>query len=73
VTKLDWEKAKPKPAPEPRRESPKSAALRQTAMANYVSQHGLTCFKCGTPKAEWAKTGRGKHGPWAICVNCVRG
>jgi hypothetical protein len=71
MTKLDWNKAKPKQASEPR-DNRKAAMTRQAAMAEYVSKHDLACFKCGTRRAEWAKTGRGKHGPWAICVNCVR-
>jgi hypothetical protein len=72
VAKLDWSKAKPKPAPPPR-DNRKSAMLRRTAMAEYVATHDLACFKCGAREAEWAKTGRTGRGPWAICVNCVRG
>jgi hypothetical protein len=70
VTKFDWEK--PKPAPEPR-ENRRAAVMRRTAMADYVVEHDLACFKCGTRQAEWAKIGRSGRGPWAICVNCVRG
>jgi hypothetical protein len=71
VTKLNWEKAKPKQAPKPP-DNRKSAMLREEAMAEYVAKHDLVCFKCGTREAEWAKTGRSGRGPWAICVNCVR-
>jgi hypothetical protein len=71
VTKLDWEKAKPKPAPKPR-DDRRAMMLRQTAMAKYVAEHDLACFKCGAREAEWAKTGRSRRGPWAVVVNCVR-
>ena len=71
MTKLEWDKAKPKPAPTPR-DNRKAAMHRQTAMADYVAKHDLACFKCGTREGEWAKTGRSGRGPWAICVNCVR-
>ena len=71
MTKLDWEKAKPKPAQKPR-DNRKAAMLRQEAMAEYVAKHELACFKCGTRQGEWAKTGRSRSGPWAICANCVR-
>ena len=72
MTKLDWDKAKPKPAPGPG-DNRKAAMLRQTAMAEYVAKHELACFKCGTREGEWAKTGRNRRGPWAICADCVRG
>jgi hypothetical protein len=71
VTKLDWRKAKPKPAPEPR-ENRRAAKLRQTAMAEFDARHDLACFKCGTREAEWARTGVSRRGPWTICVDCVR-
>ena len=72
VTKLDWSKAKPKSAPEPR-DKRRESALRQTAIAAFVSKHELACFKCGSREGEWAKTGRSRRGPWAICAKCVRG
>ena len=71
MTKLDWDKAKPKPAPTPR-DTRKQAMRRQDALAEYVAKHDLACFKCGTREGEWAKTGRSARGPWAICANCVR-
>jgi len=71
MSKLDWDKAERKPSSKPR-DNRKTAALRQTAMAEYVATHGLACFRCGAREAEWAKTGRSGRGPWAICVNCVR-
>jgi hypothetical protein len=47
---------------------------RQTALAAFVEEHGIRCFKCGAEKAEWAKTGiSSKRGAWAICVRCVTG
>jgi hypothetical protein len=72
VTKFDWSKAQPKPAPAPR-DNRRSAMLRQDAMLEFVARHDLACFKCGTYEGEWAKTGVSGRGPWAICVNCVRG
>jgi len=72
VTKLDWDKAKTKLSPKPR-DNRRSAGLRQTAMADFVAKHEIGCFKCGAREAEWAKTGVGGRGPWAICLNCVRG
>jgi hypothetical protein len=75
VTKLDWSKAKAKPAPKSfdYRSAGIGRSPRQKALDAYVARHGLACFKCGTRKAEWAKTGRSKRGPWAICAKCVRG
>ena len=57
MTKLDWDKAKPNPAPEPR-DNRRSAMLRQTAMADYVAEHDLACFKCGTREGDRAKRSR---------------
>lgn len=71
MTKIDWEKAEPKPPQQPR-DNRKAAMHRQDAMADYVVKHDLACFKCGTREAEWAKTGRSGRGPWAICVDCAR-
>jgi RNase H len=72
VAKRDWEKAKRRDAVPPKpRDSGQSGAKRQAALAAFVSQHDLRCFKCGAEKAEWAKTGVGKRGPWAICASCV--
>ena len=71
MTKLDWSKAKPKPAPTPRN-TRKSAMLRQTALVDFVARHDLACFRCGTREGMWAKTGVSGRGPWAICVSCVR-
>lgn len=44
----------------------------QMALAKFVAAHDLSCFKCGAVKAEWAKTGISKRGPWAICRHCVQ-
>ena len=46
--------------------------LRQSAIVEYVAKHELACSKGGTREGEWAKTGRTRRGPWAICVDCVR-
>jgi integrase len=46
VTKLNWEKAKPKPPSKPP-DNRKSGMPRQEAMAEYVAKHELACFKCG--------------------------
>lgn len=45
---------------------------RQLRMKAFVSQHGITCFKCGTAHHDWAKTGMSGRRPWAICLQCVR-
>jgi hypothetical protein len=62
VTKLDWDKAKPRLAPEPH-DNRRAATMRHAAMADYAGKHELARFKCGMREGEWAKTGRGKHGP----------
>jgi hypothetical protein len=74
MTKMNWSKAKPRPRPEPSdyRSARIGRTPRQKALDAYVARHDLSCFKCGTKKAEWAKTGRNKRGPWAICLNCLR-
>jgi hypothetical protein len=59
---------------------------RRRGLATYVSFDGgqstsASCFgwsrRCPlqvrTADAEWARTGVGVGGPWAICVDCVRG
>lgn len=47
---------------------------RQMAMAYFVKRHKIECFKCKKDQVyEWAKTGTSKaHGPWAICVECLK-
>lgn len=79
MTRLDWEKAKERErageAKASSRPGPSSAKRRATAeMARtaFVEKHGISCFKCGATKAEWAKTGISKRGAWAICVDCVQ-
>lgn len=81
VAKIDWEKARA--ASRARRDAAEAATVtpaearrrgtRQAALAAFVEQHGLRCFKCGAGDAEWAKTGISKRGPWAICVPCATG
>lgn len=44
----------------------------QAKLAAFVTEHNIGCFDCGTTKAEWAKTGLSKRGPWAVCLSCVR-
>ena len=78
---MDWQRARA--ASRARRDAVETAALtpadarrrgkRQFALAAFVQQHGLRCFKCGASEAEWAKTGISKKGPWAICVPCATG
>jgi hypothetical protein len=36
------------------------------ALATFVKEHDLHCFRCGAEKAEWAKTGVSKRGAWAV-------
>jgi len=60
-------------APEPGQAAARTRRTRQDALAAFVDQHDLSCFKCGATEAEWAKTGISKRGPWAICVTCVAG
>jgi hypothetical protein len=71
--RLDWEKAKRRGiAPTPERDTRKQQMHRQTAMAEFVAKHELACFKCKRNEGPWAKTGVSGHGPWAICMACVR-
>ena len=45
---------------------------RQRQMAEFVAEHGLSCFKCGSVLNAWAATGAGQTRYWAICQVCVR-
>lgn len=38
----------------------------------FVLEHGLSCFKCGTRLNAWAAVGTTKGRDWAICSLCVR-
>jgi hypothetical protein len=74
LARLEWEKANRRERR--RRQSgdqraQKKGTVRQQVIADFVESHGIGCFKCGAPKAEWAKSGISKRGPWAICVPCV--
>jgi hypothetical protein len=74
-----WEKARDRDrAHEAKQAAPADPAAtrqrsaRQDALAAFVEQHELSCFKCGADKAEWAKTGISKkRGAWAIYAHCV--
>jgi hypothetical protein len=76
MPKLDWEKAREKDQAREatsgregdRPSTARRAGIRQQALADFVNEHGLTCFRCGAEKAEWAKTGISERGSWAICV-----
>jgi hypothetical protein len=75
---LDWQKARDRDrAHEATKSAPQGPAAarrrstKEMARAAFVDKHGLCCFKCGTEKAEWAKTGISERGAWAICVHCV--
>jgi hypothetical protein len=57
--------------PEQSPSTARHAGIRQQALADFVQQHDLTCFRCEAEKAEWAKTGISKRGPRAICVPCA--
>src|SRR5258708_21985469 len=80
MAKLDWQKARER---ELTRETANATpagpvtvrrrGAQQEAFAAFVERHDLRCFKCGAPKADWAKTGISKRGPWAICAPCVVG
>lgn len=70
---MDWDKAKRKSAaPAPKPASRKQQDQRQKALAEFVAKHDLSCFKCGSSDGPWAKTGIGKSGLWAICVECTK-
>lgn len=72
MARLDFEKAKRRAAvPREPRDTAQGRGARQAALAAFVAEHGLSCFKCGAESAEWAKTGISERGPWAICVPCV--
>jgi ribonuclease HI len=75
VAKLDWQRARQRDAARDASSEPKARqggnGKRQAALAAFVEQHGLRCFKCGGEKVKWAKTGLSKRGPWAICTDCV--
>jgi hypothetical protein len=45
---------------------------RSARLTEFVAENKLACFACGTSSGPWAKTGSNKHGPWAICIPCVR-
>jgi len=45
----------------------------QAQLVEFVLEHNLACFKCGTRLNTWASTGFNQWGkPYAICVPCVR-
>lgn len=72
--RLDWDKAKQPARRRPsgtKRTSLKQREQRMWAMVEFVQRHNISCFKCGSVSAEWAKTGTSRRGPWAICVFCV--
>ena len=48
------------------------AAKRQMVIADFAAKHNVRCFKCNADRAEWAKSGTSKRGPWIICVPCVK-
>jgi hypothetical protein len=50
----------------------KAADVRRAAMAKFVARHCLSCFVCKRTDQEWAKVDTNAHGPWAICVPCVK-
>jgi hypothetical protein len=75
--RLDWEKARRRElvAHDPigkRERKKRSQERRQRALADFVSRHEISCFKCGKDKAEWATCGTSKRGPWTICIKCVK-
>jgi hypothetical protein len=74
MAKMNWSKARTQTRPQPLdyRVARLGQSPRQKALDAFVAKHDLACFKCKTRKAEWAKTGHGARGPWAICAKCVR-
>ena len=75
--RLDYEKARRDRLPTGGGYKPKVArsAGRQLKLWEYVRKHELRCFSCNRDRLdvqEWAKTGRNKKGPWAICLDCVK-
>jgi len=78
MAKVDWQRARDRDlarkaanASPPDPPTARRRAGQQDALAAFVERHQLLCFKCGVEKAEWAKTGVSKRGPWAICTSCV--
>jgi hypothetical protein len=78
LSRLDWDKARErdrvreaKQTAAPDQGGARRSAARQAALAEFVAKHEIACFKCGAEKAEWAKTGISRRGPWAICVECA--
>jgi len=70
---MEWEKAARRDRLRAAGHPPKHAdAKRQKAIGKFVSEHKLACFVCGGDRAEWAKSGISKRGPWVICVPCVK-
>jgi len=72
MSRLDWEKANRRERFRAEKPPLRRNAARQKAIAAFVKQHDLTCFSCGDERAEWAKSGISKRGPWVICVPCVQ-
>jgi hypothetical protein len=69
---MDWEKANRRERAQPAKpDTRKQQMQRQTALADFVAKHDVSCFKCGRSDGPWAKTGVSRRGPWAICVECV--
>jgi hypothetical protein len=78
LSRLNWDKARErdrareaKQTVVPDQGSTRRSAAKQVALAAFVAEHEIACFKCRAEKAEWAKTGISKRGPWAICAECA--
>lgn len=78
MSRLNWDKARERDRVRKTKQPAASGqagvrgrAARQAALAEFVAKHEIACFKCGAEKAEWAKTGISRRGPWAICVQCA--
>jgi hypothetical protein len=45
----------------------------QDRRQEFVTRHGLSCFRCGATVAEWVAGGKNQWGKyWTICSTCVR-
>jgi hypothetical protein len=78
LSRLNWDKARERDRTRDAKQTAahdqggaRRSAARQAALAAFVAEHEIACFKCGAEKADWAKTGISTRGPWAICANCA--
>ena len=73
MARFDWEKANRREKLEPRRRNRHGSKVRARARAQgareeFVSRHGIACFKSGAKTASWAATGARAHNTAADCT-----